>query len=276
MNDALKITLIAAGCVLVFLAVIYLFAIGTKRNKEMKKFSSVKFAHRGLHSDKAPENSLPAFSLAVAAGFGIELDVRVSKDKKLVVFHDDTLKRVVGIDGRVNEYTAEELSAMKLLGSEERIPLFDEVLSLVDGKVPLLIEIKENATETDASILTAKRLANYSGDFIIESFNPLSLMRVKKLLPSAPRGILSHRYFAFKEYRKPTYFLLQLMLLNFLCRPSFVAYDLRHRSSLSLRLTRRLFGAVTFAWTVRSSEEEALAKKVGFNSIIFEGYMPEK
>jgi glycerophosphoryl diester phosphodiesterase len=272
----MEIALIIIGSLLLLLFFLYLFANGTKRSKALKRYASHRYAHRGLHSDGVPENSMAAFTLAVEHGFGIEPDVRLSKDKQLVVFHDDTLERVVGIEGRVDEFTAEELGKMKLLGTQEGIPLFDDVLNLVSGQVPLLVEIKEAAGDKEVSTLAAERLSSYKGDFIVESFNPLSLRTFKKKLETVQRGILSHKYYAYEPFRKPLYFLLQCLLLNFLCRPSFVAYDHRHYRSPSLFFTRKLFGALTFAWTVRSEEEEKNATRHGFDTVIFEGYIPEK
>lgn len=272
----MEIALIIIGAILLALFGLYLFAIGTKRSKEIKKYARHKYAHRGLHSETVAENSMTAFRLAVEGGWGIELDVRLSKDKQLVVFHDDTLDRVVGREGRVADFTAEELSKMSLSGTDDGIPLFDDVLNLVCAQVPLLVEIKEDQGSSEVSTLVAERLSTYMGDFIIESFNPLSLQNIKKRLPQAERGILSHKYYAYEPYRKPLYFVLQCMLVNFLCRPSFVAYDHRHFRSLSLLFARTLFGAATFAWTVRSKEEERLARRHGFDTVIFEGYIPEK
>ncbi len=266
---------IIIGSILLLFALLYLFAAGTRRSKEIRKYTEIRYAHRGLHSESAAENSMTAFRLAVEAGYGIELDVRLSKDKRLVVFHDDTADRVCGVSGRIDEYTAEELSGLSLRDTADGVPLFDDVLAMVDGRVPLLVEIKEDAGNSEVSEATAKRLAEYEGEYIVESFNPLSLRTVKKLLPSAERGILSQRYYAYEQYRKPLYFLLQCLMLNFLCRPSFVAYDHRHYKSFGFKAARKLFGAATFAWTVRSAEEEKAAKAHGFDTVIFEKYIPE-
>ncbi len=261
--------------VLLLLFIIYLILIAPGRKNGIKKYARVKFAHRGLHGEGRAENSMSAFKAAVDAGYGIELDVRLSKDGVLMVFHDDTLDRVVGIEGRVDRYTAEELGQMRLSGTEDGIPRFSDVLDAVGGRVPLLVEIKEDPGNSAVSAATADMLASYDGPYVIESFNPLSLATVAKKAPRVARGILSHRYYAYEPYRKPLYFLLQCLLFNRICRPAFVAYDHRHAKSLSLRLAR-MMGAVTFAWTVRSSEEERRAYKNGFDSIIFENYRPEK
>ena len=261
---------------LVILFLIYLFLIAPKNKKEMKKFKSRLYAHRGLHNEERAENSMSAFKAAVDAGYGIELDIRLSKDGKLVVFHDDTLDRVCGREGKVIDFTAEELADFKLNGTNDGVPLFSNVLSLVDGKVPLLVEIKENPGDSAVSKAACEMLKEYKGDFIVESFNPLSLKTVKENMPEITRGLLSHRYYEYEQYKKPLYFALQALLLNFLCRPAFIAYDHRHAKAFGLRFIRGFFDVPTLAWTVRSAEEEAIARKNGFDGIIFENYIPEK
>lgn len=266
--------MIAIPISLVVLFLIYLFLIAPRNKKEMNKFKTVMYAHRGLHNEERAENSMSAFKAAVDGGFGIELDIRLSKDGKLVVFHDDTLDRVCGREGRVIDFTADELATFKLSGTNDGIPLFSDVLSLVDGKIPLLVEIKENAGDSTVSHATCEILKGYKGEFIIESFNPMSLKVVKEIYPEIPRGILSHRYYDYEKSRKPLFFLLQSLLLNFLCRPAFIAYDHRHADAFGLRFVRAFFKVPTIAWTVRSAEEEKAARKNGFDGIIFENYLP--
>ena len=117
-------------------------------------------------------------------------------------------------------------------------------------------------------------LKEYKGDFIVESFNPMALMVVKKQLPHVSRGFLSQQYFEYEQYRKPLFFLLQNLMLNFSCRPAFIAFEHKHARSFSLRLVRYVFNVPTLAWTVRSAEEEKVARENGFDSIIFENYLP--
>lgn len=259
---------------LVVLFLLYLFLIAPKNNKKMKDFKTKMYAHRGLHNEERAENSMSAFRAAVEAGYGIELDVRLSKDGRLVVFHDDTLDRVCAREGRVVDFTAAELATFKLNGTDDGIPLFSDVLKLIDGKVPLLVEIKENAGDSGVSLATCEMLRDYKGNYIIESFNPLSLKVVRERLPEVPRGILSHRYYDYEKSRKPLFFLLQSLLLNFVCRPAFIAYDHRHAGAFGLKFVRGFFDVPTIAWTVRSPEEEILARKNGFDGIIFENYRP--
>ena len=275
MSTPLIITLSVLGGIFLLLLIAYIILIAPGKKGDIEKYKSVRFAHRGLHNGERAENSMSAFRAAVDAGFGIELDVRLSSDGELVVFHDDTLTRVAKIDGRVDAFSAEELAKMSLSGTGEGIPRFSEVLSMVDGRVPLLVEIKEDAGKYAVSDAVAKIMQDYGGPYIIESFNPLSLGNIKKKLPSATRGFLSQRFLSDPNYRKPLYFLLQCLLTNRICSPSFIAYNREHAGAFALKVIR-LFGTVTYAWTVRSPEEEAEAYRRGFDSVIFENYIPEK
>ncbi|MBP3401938.1 MAG: glycerophosphodiester phosphodiesterase [Clostridia bacterium] len=266
--------MIAIPITLIILILLYLFLVAPRSNKQMQKYKKVMYAHRGLHNAERAENSMSAFRAAVEAGYGIELDIRLSSDGELVVFHDDTLDRVCGREGKVIDFTADELAEFKLSGTDDGIPRFADVLALVDGRVPLLVEIKEDPGVSAVSKAACEMLSEYKGDFIVESFNPLSLRTVRKGLPVVARGILSHRYYEYEQYRKPLYFLLQSLLLNFICRPAFIAYDHRHASSFALRFVRWFFKAPTLSWTVRSAEEEKAARANGFDGIIFENYLP--
>ncbi len=277
MHPLVIVLIVIAGILILGVAVnIYTIAPGKKRT-ETEKYKSVKFAHRGLHGDGCAENSLSAFAKAKALGFGIELDIRLSKDGELVVFHDESLSRVVGKEGKVIDFTAEELSKMSLDGTSDGIPTFRQVLELIDGAVPLLIEIKNDVNEGGVAERFVEMIGDYKGDYIVESFNPLALRTVRKARPDIIRGILSLEYMKEPKYKgKILYFLLQHLRLNFLARPDFVAYDKGGYKVSELRAIRRNYGTALFAWTVRSPEEEAQAINHGFDSIIFEGYIPDK
>lgn len=272
---------IALG-VLCFLALVFflwLFLIAAKRNPEIDRYVGVKFAHRGLHGDFlgsfSAENSLSAFKKAAELGFGIELDVRLSKDGEVVVFHDNTLDRVTNKTGKVIDYTAKELSELSLDKTEEGVPTFREVLDAVGGRVPLLVEIKEEGFDHSVVKETVKLLEGYTGDFIIESFNPLSLGEVKKLMPKVPRGFLCDRLTKNPETRSIKYRLIQRHLLNFIARPAFIASSKDEGCMFPIPLIRKLSKPAFFAWTIRSEEEEEQAYADGFGSVIFENYIPK-
>lgn len=272
----LTVFLSLLGAVLL-LALLWVFLVaprGTK--KKFEKFTKVRFAHRGLHTEGAPENSLTAFERACQAGFGIELDIRLSKDGELVVFHDETLTRVCGIDGKVSDYTAKELSEFSLSGSSDTVPAFREALSLVGGRVPLLIELKQAQGEGSVAEKFLEEIKDYRGEFIVESFNPLALRKVRRARRDIFLGILSTEYMKEEKFRgKPAYRQLERLRLNFLVRPDFIAYNKNGYGVTALKLLKKIFKAPLFAWTVKSEKEEALARERGFDTVIFENYIPK-
>ena len=266
---------VLGGAALLFC--IYLLLIRTKKaHDKIAAYRGVNLAHRGLHGEGAAENSMTAFRRAKEAGFGVELDVRLSKDGELVVFHDDTLTRVAGVEGRVDELTLAELRECRLSGTDDTIPTLREVFDLIDGSIPILIEIKEKIGSSAVTRKLLAELKSYDGPYIVESFDPMAISAFRKGRREVPLGILSRRFCDMKEHKgSPLYFALQNMLFNFLSVPDFVAYRHSDANTLSLKLARSLFGTVTVAWTTRSAEEGEAAKKNGFDCIIFENYLPE-
>ena len=271
---------ISLGALAVLLA-LWLFLIGAKHSAGMDKFKFTHYAHRGLHGslpafeDAAPENSLKAFGRAVDMGFGIELDLRQTKDGEIVVFHDDTLTRVCGREGKVSDMTFAELQEASLLGTEEKIPLFKEVLALISGKIQLLVEIKDDGYGASTVEKTMKILSEDEGEYIVESFNPLLLGAVKKCAPEVLRGFLCDKLSAKPEYKAFKYKVVERHFLNFIARPHFIACSKENPKTFPIGIIRALFRPAFVAWTVKSSEEEKQAKLDGFTGIIFEGYIPE-
>ena len=259
-------------------AAVYLWAIlprMTARPDRSPLLAQRCYAHRGLHDNAtdAPENSMAAFRKAVEAGYGIELDVQLSKDRIPVVFHDETLRRVCGVEGKVRDYTFEELQQFRLCGTGERIPRFEDFLNLVDGRVPLIIEIKihENAGEVCSSADALIR--EYKGVYCIESFHPFAVKWYKEHRPEVVRGQLSSNFKKANGEEPAEQWLVHHLLTNFLCRPDFISYDCRYRSNLSRRLCS-LLGALPVTWTVRS-QAELDACRDQFELFIFEGFIPE-
>ena len=239
-----------------------------------QRWRNERFAHRGLHDIKRGlvENTLPAFAAARDAGFGMELDIRFSKDMELVVFHDDDLLRLAGDARRVRQLTLEELKAIPLAGIDSaRIPTLREVLDLVDGKTPLLIELKSGPDNARLCQALMDMLADYRGEYIVESFNPLIVAWFRFHAPQVVRGQLVG---PLRIYR-PTVngiaaFFMAGLMANFVSRPDFVAYDANALRFFSPHLQRFLFRTPMAAWTVRDPALAALIQKRGEISI-FEG-----
>ena len=249
---------------------VYLTAPGKVRKKQKKSFNGYNFAHRGLHKrDKSvPENSLAAFELAASRGYGMELDVQLTKDGQVVVFHDDTLSRVCGVDARVDEKTYEELKMLRLCGTEETIPLFSEVLATVRGRGALIVELKTGKRNRELCEKTYALLSEYSGEYCIESFNPFIVRWFKRNAPEVLRGQLACPP---KEYdgqtNKALGFVLGNVLLNFLGRPQFIAYKIGPKP-FAVRLCECL-GAMRFCWTSHDMQNEQHN-----DAVIFEFYNP--
>lgn len=231
-------------------------------------------AHRGLHDETKPENSLSAFSAALSAGYAIETDVRFTKDRQLVVFHDDTLLRMTGDPRAVADCTLRELSPLRLAGSDEPIPSFADFLFLLRD-TPLLLEIKNmpkiKGAEVGRAILAEIERSGYRGEYAVQSFQPLYVGAFRKLSPKTACGLLYKAHFTAEESGGAVKrHILEHMSLNFWIKPSFLSCRV---TDLSEKRVRRFRGE-KFAWTVRSPEEEAIARAHGAN-IIFEGYLPK-
>ena len=264
--------------VLVILAVIYISMIMPRATDQpdMSKILT-DYAHRGLFDNKAvPENSIEAFRKAVEHGFGIELDVQLTADGHAVVFHDYTLKRVCGADVKLSQLSLSELRGYRLLGSKYTIPTLEEVLELVDGRVPLLVELKGESANDNICLPTARLLDTYDGPFCVESFNPMLLRWFKVHRPEIARGQLVTNLLAEKkDGNKLLNFLLSGMLLNFLSRPDFVACDVKHTGGPSYYICAKIFRVKRFYWTVRNRDDfQAIRESEAWS--IFERFVPHK
>ncbi len=262
---------------LVLLAGLYLFLIAPGRKRpDASALTGWLYAHRGLHGGDVPENSLGAFSRAVEAGYGIELDVQLTRDGFLVVHHDASLKRVCGADLRICDITFEELCRHPLPDGS-CVPLFSDVLTLVGGRVPLIVEVKHHGGAARNAASALQQLGAYGGPYCVESFHPLAMRYFRLHAPDVVRGQL-----AMGGARQPgetgfiAYFALKHLLVNSLSRPHFVAYSCPEDHTLAMWLMRRCFHPLLAAWTLRSQEalDGALAR--GYQLPIFEGFTPRR
>ena len=226
-------------------------------------------AHRGFYDEVSPENSLSAFQKAVDNGYAIECDLHLTQDGTVVVIHDDTTARTTSQDKYVASLTKEDLKEIKLNGSEEHIPTLNEVLELVDGKTPILFEIKNNGKVGELESAVWSILKKYKGEFAIESFNPYVLKWFKENAPSVIRGQLGSKLKGFKlPYFKKL--ALKKMLLNKITEPDFIAYnlqDLPYKPVTKCELP-------VISWTIHSQEEYIKAIQISDN-VIFEGFEPK-
>ncbi len=248
--------------VIVLLVLLYsLVFVKPKKYKNINQKLLCNYAHRGLHNADIPENSLAAFKNAVEHSYGIELDVQLSKDANVMVFHDYTLNRMTGIYKKLSEVTSEELQKLTLNGTNETIPTFKQVLELVNGKVPLLVELKGENLDTALCEKVADILREYNGDYCIESFNPLLIKAIKKNLPNAFCGQLYTNVCRDKKKYSVLNIILTFMAFNFLAKPNFIAFNQKDRNSIPVILTTKLYKAPKFVWTVNNKNDFDTALK---------------
>lgn len=262
--NALQIVFCSLASLVLLLAAVYLLILVHPKGRKPEKNSLIcDYAHRGLHGNSVPENSLAAFEAACDKGYGIELDVQLSKDGVVMVFHDYTLTRMTGLDKKLCELDAEELCKLTLAGSDQTIPTFLEVLNLVNGRVPILVELKGESLDTALCPKVAQILKDYDGDYCIESFNPLLIKEIRKYLPDAYCGLLYTNVCRDKKENTALNVIISGMMLNFLARPNFIAYNKIDRNSFLVKLTTKFYRAPRFVWTVKGEAELEQAHTLG-------------
>lgn len=262
--------------VLLVLFLLFLFCIhGRTGHPGLKTLQGWHYAHRGLHDETLPENSMAAFKAALDAGFGIELDVHLLADGNLAVMHDSSLRRTAGVDIPIETLTTEQLTDYRLGDSQQTIPTFQEVLDLFAGKAPLIVELKSVGNNHAQLAETACRmLAAYNGPYCVESFDPRCVYWLKKHRPEIIRGQLAENFLrSASPISKLLKFLMTHHLLNFLTKPDFIAYKFDDRKNPGTFLARRLLGLQGVSWTVRTAEDFRTAVQEGW-LVIFEGFRP--
>ena len=260
--------------ILFFITAFYFFFIFPRitNRKAFSALDHMQFAHRGYHcADRLiPENSMAAFQSALSKGYGIELDIHLTRDHKLVVFHDNSLQRMCGRPGIIEKSSYEELKKFHLLNTSERIPLFSDVLHYVNGRVPLLIELKIPDNSLKICEVAYKELFHYKGSFLIQSFNTMGLYWFRKNAPHILRGQLSSDLT--KTEAGESYicrFLVKHLLCNILGRPDFISYKMADLPAAGVFFCQKLFRIPIAVWTLRTPETLEEGRK-WYNFQIFE------
>lgn len=271
-----QIVLLIVGGSLAALFAIWLFLIAPALSNKCAKPFMRPYAHRGLWGQGVPENSLTAFRKAAEAGFGIELDLQLSSDGEVFVFHDYDLNRMCGEDLTLTDLTAAQLKTMRLGGTDEEIPTFREVLAVVAGRVPLLIEFKGESSDVSLCPKAMEILDEYEGAWCMESFNPYIVRWFKKNRPDVVRGLLSTNLLREKKRGTvPINFVLTALLVTFLCRPHFHAWAMKYPYRVGLRFSLWLFRVPSLVFTVQNETDYRLfsAREI---YPIFDGFVPSE
>ena len=262
--------------ILLLIAATFLAVMGRRNHPGMKALQGWGYAHRGLHGNGIPENSMAAFRAALAGGYGIELDIHLTKDGDLAVIHDTSLKRTALQDVNITDLTAAELSNYRLEGTDETIPAFCQVLDLYAGKAPLIIELKADGNNQEQLVDTAvAAMVGYTGPWCMESFDPRCVYYLKKNHPEVIRGQLTENFFASKNNLSWIIkFLLTNNLTNFMTQPDFVSYRFDHRNATPTNaIWKKVWQLQGVTWTIRSQEDYDTAVREGWLPI-FENFRP--
>ena len=261
---------------LLIVIVLYLFATRCRKNHPgLKDLRGWSYAHRGLHSPGIPENSMAAFRAALEHGFGVELDVHLLKDGNLAVIHDSLLNRTTGQPGRVEDLTTEELKHYPLEGTTETIPEFMDVLTLFNGKAPIIVELKPtDGNHAALAEAACKMLESYKGVFCMESFDPRVTRWLRKNRSDIIRGQLSENWMK-SAVKLPWVlkFAMTYHISNIYTRPDFIAYKYADRKAFGTDICRKFWDIQGVSWTLKTPEEYETAVKEGWIPI-FEGFEP--
>lgn len=240
-----------------------------KNNKQNNWIKNKPIAHRGLHSNpKIPENSILSFELAIEKNLPIELDLQLTRDGRVVVFHDDDLTRVCQDSRNVVDVDLVDLEELKLFSTDQKIPSLKSVLELVEGRVPLLIEIKNRNYNGHLEDVIYDELKNYEGDYAIQSFNPFTVNHFKKKDPKIMRGLISGTG---RDFELPLWktFVLRNLLLFPLVKPHFINYEAEGLRLNTISFIRKFCNTTILGWTIDSREKLDKYKNLCHN-IIFE------
>ncbi len=244
--------------------------------KDLSWLKSNWIAHRGCHTKDGvvPENSRLAFMLALDKGYGIELDVNVLKDGTVVAFHDYHLNRLCGDPRNVDTITKTDLESLRLLESDQKIMTIDEVLSLVDGKVPLLIELKPHGSILLLCESLMKSLSTYRGTYAIFSFHPKVVYWFKKHHPNIIRGQIAETFKRDPNMPKVIKWMMKNMIFNPFTKPDFISYYIHDMPTK--KLTRLHKKGITIISYAAQSQEELDFVKSHYDNAVFEYFSPKK
>ena len=262
--------------ILLFLFLLWIFSVKGRNNfTDFRDFKGCYFAHRGLHSEGVPENSIAAFENAVKNGYGAEFDVHLLKDGELAVIHDHSLLRTAGVDIQIEDLTLDDLQNYNLEGTEEKIPNIKEVLKIFEGKKPIIIELKAKNNFGKLCSAVADVLKDYNGEYCIESFDPRCVYWFKKNKPKIIRGQLSENFFKNDKNALPFHLkiVMSFLMTNFWAKPDFVAYRFSDRNHIANKICLKLWKMQGFCWTMVNQADINIANKEKLISI-FENIKP--
>ena len=278
-NGVFMNMLVGIGLLVLALFLLWMFAIAPQmfQRPSLTTLAKYDYAHRGLHNAERgiPENSLLAFRIAAESGFGIELDVQLTRDQQVVVFHDEDLSRVCGQNLKVCDLTYDELQKFPLLGTSETIPTLRDALAAIGRRTPVIVELKYYSEYQLLCPKVFAVLSEYKGAYCVESFNPLVVKWFKDHQPQVIRGQLMTQVEPNKQVNKFEAFWGRNLFSNFITRPHFEAYQYEYRNRPSMWLAKNMLGMQEISWIITDIDTYRQLKNDNC-IIIFEGFEPYK
>jgi glycerophosphoryl diester phosphodiesterase len=243
--------------------------------KDLSWLKTYHIAHRGLHTKdlSVPENSLKAFRLAMEKGYALELDLNILKDDTIIVFHDNNLKRVVGVDAHMSTLTYDQIKDLTLNDTKEHIPTLDALLELVNGQVPLLIELKPFGNINKFCELVYHRLKAYQGTFAIFSFHPGIVKWFKKNAPDIARGQISKYFEDDASFNPILKFMLKRLWFNVFTKPDFISYDIKHLPNKYVNRAQK-HGKTIISFTATSQKDLDFVQS-RYTNVVFQYFIPK-
>lgn len=244
--------------------------------KDLNWIKNGYFAHRGLHTKdlSIPENTIAAYTKAIEKGFGIEMDVNQLKDGNIVVFHDKDLFRLCGKNLALKDLTYEEIITYKILNTEETIHKLEDVLKLINGRVPLLIELKPYGEKESFCSKFMEIMDQYHGVWAMHSFHPSYVGWFKKNRPEVIRGQISEYFEEDPKMKKITKFLMKHLWVNWVSKPDFINYGIHNMPNKYVNRAQKK-GIVVIGYAARSQEDFDRISNI-YSHPVFEFFEPKR
>ncbi|MDY0277389.1 MAG: glycerophosphodiester phosphodiesterase family protein [Acholeplasma sp.] len=242
--------------------------------KDLSFLKNWQYAHRGLHQNNngIPENSITAYHKAIENNYGIELDISLSNDGEYFCYHDDSLKRLTNKDDLIANLSKNEIRALNLLNTKEKIPTFTEVLHLINSEVPVMIEIKSHKNHKLHLSKVTSLLDSYQGDFAVFSFDPKIVSWFKKNRPNYIRGQITSYFYENKKMPFLLKFLMRTLFFNHFTKPDFISYNLQYLPNKYASKAKKK-GLLVFGYTARNQSDFDLVLKT-YDNVVFENFIP--
>jgi len=246
------------------------------KEKDLTWIRESLISHRGLHDikNKIPENSMKAFKESISNGFAIECDVRISNDDLIYVFHDRLTKRLCNENHKFEKLNSNKINELRLINTNEKIPLLSQVLDEINGQVPLMIEIKPTNRYKKLSKILVEQLKSYTGEIAIQSYSPIIIAWFKRKHPDIIRGLIQEKFGHSHQPFWPIWYLSQMSFWDKICQPDFYNYNIKDLPNKKMD-KQQSNGKLVISFTARNQKDLDFVKN-NYSNAVFEKFIPKK